>query len=170
MDEVSACHIFAQLAQGLRDMHNARLAHRDLKLLNIFMCDASDRPRVKIGDLGLSARLSEGETITKRAGTVAFMAPEVLLEQPSDFKADIWSLGIILYTLICSHLPFPSQLYQDQNEQKLLELEIEYEDEAFQQVNPSCVELLKGMLKKDPNDRWNIFDVLSHPWTTEALS
>lgn len=61
-------------------MHDLRLVHRDLKLLNIFMCDATDKPRVKIGDLGLSARLMDGETIVKRAGTVAFMAPEVISE------------------------------------------------------------------------------------------
>lgn len=57
MNEERARHIFVQLAQGLLDMHNVGLVHRDLKLLNIFMCDATEKPRVKIGDLGLAVRL-----------------------------------------------------------------------------------------------------------------
>jgi len=80
MNEARAKHIFHQLALGLRDMHEQNLVHRDLKLLNIFMCDSTEMPRVKIGDLGLTVSLEPGDTIIKRAGTAAFMAPEVLLE------------------------------------------------------------------------------------------
>ena len=63
MDENRARHIFIQLAFGLRDMHAAKLVHRDLKLLNIFMYDSTDKPKVKIGDLGLTALLRDGEMI-----------------------------------------------------------------------------------------------------------
>ena len=93
-------------------MHNVGLVHRDLKLLNIFLSDNSPTPRVKLGDLGLTARLAPGQKIVKRAGTSAFMAPEVMMEEPADFKSDIWSLGVILYTLVCSHLPFESKMYR----------------------------------------------------------
>ena len=62
MNEEQARHIFVQIAQGIRDMHKLNLVHRDLKLLNIFVCDATAKPRVKIGDLGLTALLQPGET------------------------------------------------------------------------------------------------------------
>lgn len=75
-----ARHIFIQLAKGVRDMHKANLVHRDLKLLNIFMCDSTEMPRVKIGDLGLAAYLEPGSIYVKRAGTTAFMAPEVMVD------------------------------------------------------------------------------------------
>ena len=130
-------------------MHNANLVHRDLKLLNIFMCDSSEMPRVKLGDLGLAVRLSPGESIIKRAGTVAFMAPEVLAEKPTDFKSDIWSLGIIMYTLLVSHLPFTSDLYTEKRQKELLDLEIPYEGSDWESISPSCVDLLQHMLKKD---------------------
>ena len=81
-------------------MHQQRLIHRDLKIMNIFMSDNSEMPRLKIGDLGLSVHLPPNNKIIKRAGTLAFMAPEVILEQQCDFKSDIWSLGILLYTFI----------------------------------------------------------------------
>ena len=44
--------------------------------------------------------------VTERVGTMAFAAPEVLLEEPADFKADVWSLGVLLYSLVSSKLPF----------------------------------------------------------------
>ena len=86
-------------------MHDLQLMHRDLKLKNIFLSDDSDLPRVKIGDLGLAVQLAPGEKINKKAGTIGFMAPEVVLEKPCDFKSDIYSLGIILYSLFSKHLP-----------------------------------------------------------------
>ena len=100
------------MALGLKDMHALQLVHRDLKLLNIFVCDDSDLPRVKIGDLGLAARLAPGEKINKKAGTKGFMAPEVVLEMPCDFKSDIYSLGIILYILFKKQLPHTSECYE----------------------------------------------------------
>ena len=141
---------------GLRDMHEQNLVHRDLKLLNIFMCDSSEMPRVKLGDLGLAVCLKPGESIIKRAGTVAFMAPEVLAEQPTEFKSDIWSLGIILYTLLVSHLPFTSDLYTEKNQKELLELEIPFEGAEWDVISPACVDLLKKMLVKDQTERYTI--------------
>ena len=148
------------MALGLRDMHEQNLVHRDLKLLNIFMCDSSEMPRVKIGDLGLAVSLGPGESIIKRAGTVAFMAPEVIKEEPTDFKSDIWSLGVILYTLLVSHLPFKSELYTEKHQKTLLELEILYEGPEWEQISLPCVDLLKKMLSKDQNRRISIREVL----------
>lgn len=59
----------------------------------------------------MATHISANEMIAGRAGTVAFMAPEVMLEQPFDFKADIYSLGVILYTLIASKLPYADHFY-----------------------------------------------------------
>lgn len=151
-------------------MHVQNLVHRDLKLLNIFMCDSSEMPRVKVGDLGLAVCLKPGESIIKRAGTVAFMAPEVLSEQPTDFKSDIWSLGVILYTLLVSHLPFTSDLYTEKNQKELLSLEIPFEGPDWDPISPACIEMLKNMLKKDQTERYNIQDIVTHPWFTSPNS
>lgn len=81
------------------------------------------------------------------------MAPEVFLDQPVDLKADIWSLGIILYALICSRFPFPSKT--------------PYSDAAFERVSPICVKLLKSMLEVNVEQRLSIEDVLSHAWLNQ---
>ena len=93
-------HLFIQIALGLKDLHSLHLVHRDVKPLNIFLCDGSDMPRVKIGDLGFAIRLQPGRKIVKKAGTEGFMAPEVARREPYDSKCDIYSLGVLLYFLI----------------------------------------------------------------------
>ena len=143
-------HIFNQLALGLKDMHDFSLVHRDLKLLNVFLCDSSDMPRVKIGDLGLTVQLAPGETIVKKAGTIGFMAPEVVQQQPSGFKSDIYSLGIILYILFSTRLPFDTPCYEGDRILETINQEIPYEGPLWEQVDPLAIDLLKNMLVVDP--------------------
>lgn len=149
MTEKTAKHIFVQLAQGLRDIHRVGLVHRDLKLMNIFMNDLTSMPRVKIGDLGLACKLAEGEVIVKKAGTFAFMAPEVVLNEPTDSKSDIWSLGIILYTLIAFNLPFDASYYTEKRAPEMLQKDIPFDAPGFKSCSPLCIDLLRGMLKRD---------------------
>ena len=70
--------IVSQIAQGLQEIHNNGVVHRDLKHLNIFLSDQSEAPKIKIGDFGLACKLGEDECIKKMAGTIGFMAPEVV--------------------------------------------------------------------------------------------
>ena len=74
--------------------------------MNIFCSDTTEFPKVMIGDFGAAIKLAEGQKVTERSGTLAFLAPEVLKKEPYDFKVDVWSLGIICYTLIANNLPF----------------------------------------------------------------
>ena len=95
-------------------MHKVGVVHRDVKHLNVFIKTSSEgkdtssnrQPTVKVGDLGMAAKLNKNQMIEKVAGTLAFMAPEVLLGELSNFKADVWSLGVILHHMACKKLPF----------------------------------------------------------------
>lgn len=95
--------IISQVAKGLADMHQQGIVHRDIKHLNIFVRTSEDQPAqptIKLGDFGMASKLDEAhQTIEKIAGTIAFMAPEVVEGRPSDFKADVWSLGVLLHHL-----------------------------------------------------------------------
>jgi serine/threonine protein kinase len=110
--------ISASLSLGLHTMHEYKIAHRDLKLANIFIhfpfaqSEAEIRQiktseerisesqfTIKIGDLGFSRQLS-GLHPNDYCGTPLNMAPEVLNKRPYDFRADIWSLGVMLFELV----------------------------------------------------------------------
>jgi serine/threonine protein kinase len=66
----------------------------------------STEPSIKLLDFGLSAVLLQGERRQQPVGSVAFLSPEIVREQAHDFATDIWSLGIVLYTLLTGRMPF----------------------------------------------------------------
>ena len=164
LSEEQVRHIFKQIVLGVFDMHRQGLVHRDLKLLNIFLCDKSKTPRVKIGDLGDAILLRPREKIVSKLGTIGFMAPEVMLSKPCDFKSDVYSLGIILYFLVCAEPPFDAEQFDEQNCATLLKMEIPFLQPEWGYYDRSVKELVKSMLRSDPDQRYCIDKVLSHPW------
>ena len=139
------------------------IVHRDLKHLNILIKNTGNTPKVKIADFGMAAKLKEGQNIQKIAGTIGFMAPEIILDQPSDFKADVWSLGVLLYALISSGVPFSGE---DRNETayKILTNELSFSRSVWRTVSEDCKDLLRSMLNKDQCKRPSLKEVMQHRW------
>ena len=77
-------------------------------------------------------------------------------------------MGIILYTLVVSHLPFKSDIYSDKNQKTLLSLEIPFQGAEWDAISPACIQLLQLMLRKDQRQRLSISDVLAHPWLSDS--
>ena len=91
------------------------------------------------------------------------MAPEVILKQPSDFKSDIWSLGVILYALIDSGIPFYGKDHEAIAE-RIVSQELSFSRSVWQSVSEECKDLLRKLLEKDQDARPSISEVLQHPW------
>lgn len=68
---------------------------------------------VKVTDFGLASHMTKGELITDFAGTAVYMAPEILEDLGYDEKVDIWSLGVIVYELLCAELPFKNAVHPE---------------------------------------------------------
>ena len=97
-----------QVLTGMKYLHSLKILHRDIKLGNIFL---TDKMEVKIGDFGLAAKLEyEGERKKTICGTPNYIAPEILDGRTGhSFECDVWSLGVLLYTLLVGKPPFETQ-------------------------------------------------------------
>lgn len=93
------------MVSALEYIHKKRVIHRDLKLGNLFL---GEDMKIKIGDFGLASRLEfEGEKRRTICGTPNYIAPEVLEGKSGhSFEVDVWSLGVVLYTLVIGKPPF----------------------------------------------------------------
>uniref|UniRef100_A0A8C2L4J6 Mitogen-activated protein kinase kinase kinase n=1 Tax=Cyprinus carpio TaxID=7962 RepID=A0A8C2L4J6_CYPCA len=91
------------IASGMNYLHLHKIIHRDLKSPNVLVTQSDN---VKISDFGTSKELSDKSTKMSFAGTVAWMAPEVIRNEPVSEKVDIWSFGVVLWELLTGEIPY----------------------------------------------------------------
>eukprot|EP00759_Apiculatamorpha_spiralis_P002897 PhF_6_TR11283/c0_g1_i1/m.18209/K07198/PRKAA, AMPK; 5'-AMP-activated protein kinase, catalytic alpha subunit len=168
--EPDACKFFNQVLKGLRACHEAGVAHRDLKPENLLL--TPDRV-IKISDFGLSRlhKESHGEAAPNElaqtlTGTLAYVAPEVLVGPYDAFKADAWSLGCILYVMLTCRFPFGSAT-DSELEVKIKKGTIVPLPETF---SPEVRDLVNGLICKDVGRRLTLADITDHPWLQLANS
>lgn len=104
LKEDCAKYMFKQLIDGLQSIHSKNIVHRDIKLDNILLDNVGN---LKIGDFGVSKLCWAGETMMEQCGTPAYIAPEILLDQGYwGFGVDVWSAGVVLYSMLYGSVPF----------------------------------------------------------------
>ncbi|KAE8452114.1 hypothetical protein EG329_001581 [Mollisiaceae sp. DMI_Dod_QoI] len=153
--------VFTQLVGAVSYVHNSSCVHRDLKLENILL---DKHENVKLCDFGFT-REYEGKAsyLQTFCGTICYSAPEMLKgEKYAGEKVDVWSLGVILYALLCGELPFDED---DDNatRTKILTTEPKWPDH----LTPDARSLLGVLLSKRPIIRPSLPDILSHPFLAE---
>lgn len=99
LNENQIYNIFEQILKGLLFLQCYGVIHRDLKPENILFSDKNEKSTLKIADFGLSIFMDKTEKLKDQCGTPGFMAPEIFSPEGYDESVDVYSLGIILYTL-----------------------------------------------------------------------
>jgi 5'-AMP-activated protein kinase catalytic alpha subunit len=158
LTETESCKFYQQLISGIDYIHKLKIVHRDLKPENILLDHKKD---IKIADFGLSNIYSdEKEFLRTACGSPCYAAPEMLKKNPyRGLKVDIWSSGIILFAMICGFLPF-----EEKNNELLFNKIIEGKFNIPLFVSEPAKDLLRKILNVDPNKRYNITEITSHPW------
>ncbi|TDZ68183.1 Serine/threonine-protein kinase ppk16 [Colletotrichum trifolii] len=153
--------IFAQLVGAVAYVHQQSCVHRDLKLENILF---DKHENVKLVDFGFT-REYEGKSnhLQTFCGTICYSAPEMLKgEKYAGEKVDVWSLGVILYALLCGELPF------DDDDDNVTRTKILTEEPKYpEHLPPAAIPLIKSLLSKRPLLRPSLPDILSNPFLAE---
>jgi serine/threonine protein kinase len=139
------------------------IAHRDIKLENIIMAREGDDSDIKLIDLGLSKLLGPTDTSTDPFGTLAYVAPEVLLQKPYRFEVDLWSTGVIVYVLLSGLLPFDAPTNRETARQTINNA-VPFSHKLWEFVSYDAKDLILKLLEKDQRKRISIEDALVHPW------
>ncbi|OEH74097.1 CAM CDPK domain-containing protein [Cyclospora cayetanensis] len=160
--EKRAALLMRQVFSAVNYLHSNHIMHRDLKPENfLFLSSARDSP-LKIIDFGLSCRFKPGEFVSTKAGTPYYVAPQVL-EGRYDFRCDAWSLGVILYILLCGFPPF----YGDTDAEVLAQVKAgsySFAGPEWRRVSDEGKDLIRKLLKINPDERLQVDDALHHPW------
>ncbi|KAI9199781.1 kinase-like domain-containing protein, partial [Polychytrium aggregatum] len=156
-DSPETKRIFRQIVEAVGYCHEKNFVHRDLKLENILL--TSDL-QVKVIDFGFTKQYSDRKLLDTYCGSVAYAAPEMISgKKYSGPQADVWSLGVILYTLVCGYLPF-----DDNNDLMVHKKIVELDYELPEWLSEESTDLIKKILQLDGLSRLSIIDILKHPW------
>ena len=166
--EPEACLIMVQIANGVKYLHKYGIVHRDLKPENIMITKQNGSDIIKIMDFGLSKIVSSQEKLLDGYGTLSYVSPEVLLRTPYNKEVDIWSLGIILFYMLCGHLPFKGS-NQSVVADKIVNDDLEFDENEWKKMSKDVKKLIAGCLIKEPEERITIEEFLNHPWTKKNM-
>jgi serine/threonine protein kinase len=162
LEELHAARLVLQLMDAIIYLHEQQICHRDLKLENVLL---DERGNVKLCDFGFSIVQRPNCLLSTPCGSVAYAAPEVVGVQPYDGrKSDIWSLGIVLYTMCAGYFPWTGTTNEASVIKQIVNSEIEF---PFG-FSHSLVQLLSGMLEKNPAKRLSAQEVAGTEWARTA--
>jgi serine/threonine protein kinase len=155
--------IFKQLIEAIIYIQSQNIIHRDIKPDNILI-DLNNI--IKICDFGVGKEIKSNEYVKDTCGTPAFIAPEILLNNNyNPFKTDVWSSGVVLYTMLSGVVPF-----RGNNDYELHKNILSGKFPKLNFISNSCEDLLNKLLEVNPEKRINLNNILSHKWFSDGIN
>mmetsp|Transcript_7941 Transcript_7941/g.13852 ORF Transcript_7941/g.13852 Transcript_7941/m.13852 type:complete len:401 (-) Transcript_7941:67-1269(-) len=162
--EVQAAIVMQNMFRAMFYMHENHICHRDLKPENFLFTtkDAIEKAALKVIDFGLACKFSADQVLTTKAGTPYYVAPQVLAGK-YDQAADLWSLGVIMYVVLCGYPPF----YGETDADVLAKVRLgnfSFNAADWKSVSEDAKNLIRMLLKMNPRDRYTAEQALNHVW------
>ncbi|KZZ87821.1 Calcium/calmodulin-dependent protein kinase (CMPK) [Ascosphaera apis ARSEF 7405] len=162
--ERDASETIRQVFEAVAYLHERNIVHRDLKPENLLYTTHAEDSSLVLADFGIAKMLeSESDQLTSMAGSFGYAAPEVMMKQGHGKAVDIWSMGIITYTLLCGYSPYRSENIQDLIEE-CLESQVVFHQQYWRGVSQEAKDFILDLLQVDPSKRPTADEVLHHPW------
>jgi serine/threonine protein kinase len=156
------------LASAVTFLHSKSIAHRDLKPENIMLSSPDDATAaIKLGDLGFAKLCTKTGGLSTSCGTPSYVAPEILGGKTYGMACDMWSLGVIVYILLCGYPPFASSNQSDLFK-RIMSGRYRFDEAQWGGVSAPAKDFITKLLVVDPARRATAEEAMAHPWLQGA--
>jgi len=169
-NEREAAEIVKDICIAVKYLHDLNIAHRDLKPENLLYTNKENNSVLKLTDFGFAKETLARDTLQTPCYTPYYVAPEVLGPERYDKSCDIWSLGVIMYILLCGFPPFYSNHglpISPGMKRRIRSGQYEFPNPEWQNVSNDAKDLIKGCLKTNPEERLTIDQVIKNKWISQ---
>jgi len=185
--EKDAKEIITKVLEGIAYIHGLGIVHRDLKPENLIWTEDLSLPtnkmNLKIIDFGFARNCDENNLQNSPAGTLGYKAPEIMKSEPFSTKADMWSIGVITYILLCGFPPFfsceeykdvgmlmnaPFWIFFNEQTDELVSAiktgNFSFPEVFWKKISAEAKDFVASLLKVNPDERMSAADGLKHRW------
>ena len=160
--EAKAASLTRTIVGAVKACHDSGVVHRDLKPENFLFVSKHEDSVLKVADFGASWFFEPGEVLTEIVGSPYYVAPEVL-DQRYGPKADIWSVGVVLYIMLSGAPPFWAETTEGIFEEVRKREPPDFAAHPWPGISEGAKDLLRKMLNPNPFERYSDLEVLEHP-------
>jgi len=169
LTEQEASTVMLEILEGVEYLHKEGIVHRDLKPENMLCMRRMWPWRVKLCDFGLAnfadkSSAGKDAEMDTQVGTPYFAAPEVVQGAKYDASVDIWSCGVIMYTLLSGQFPFDDLEHPENTFRLIVRAQVKFPDEFWKNVSSEAKDLVFKLLQKNPKERLTPAQAKQHPW------
>lgn len=158
-----------ELLKGVEYCHRVNVVHRDIKPGNVFMSQTKFPTAVRLGDFGFCTFLDEkkidASVLRTQIGTLGYVAREVTMREKYGPPADLWSVGCVVYEMLCGFKPFEGKT-QRETFDNIRAARFYFDGPVWKGVSKEAKSLIRQLLQVDPNKRVSAFAALQHDWFT----
>merc|ERR1712151_839120 len=166
-ETIQICRI---MLEAMSYIHEHFIVHRDIKPENLLLYKKDNDIQIKISYFGFAKRISSSKTyLTTRCGSPNYVAPEIISRIPYRTPVDMWSIGVVIYILLCGYLPFADNnhitLYR-----KIKQVRYTFHNNHWNKVSNDAKDFITLLLVRDPEQRLTARHALSHWWLRPRMS
>ncbi|XP_034961954.1 MAP kinase-activated protein kinase 3 [Zootoca vivipara] len=170
--EKEASEIMRDIGTAIQYLHGMNIAHRDVKPENLLYTSKAKDAVLKLTDFGFAKETTVQNALQTPCYTPYYVAPEVLGPEKYDKSCDMWSLGVIMYILLCGFPPFYSntgQAISPGMKRRIRMGQYGFPNPEWSEVSDEVKQLIRLLLKTDPTERMTISQFMNHPWINQSM-
>uniref|UniRef100_A0AAR2IPN2 non-specific serine/threonine protein kinase n=1 Tax=Pygocentrus nattereri TaxID=42514 RepID=A0AAR2IPN2_PYGNA len=170
--EREASAIMKSIGEAIDFLHSINIAHRDVKPENLLYTSMHPDAQLKLTDFGFAKETTSQSCLATPCYTPYYAAPEVLGPEKYDKSCDMWSLGVIMYILLCGYPPFYSNhgvTLSPGMKKRIRNGQYEFPNPEWSAVSEEAKQLIRQLLKTDPTERMTITEFMRHPWINRSV-